>query len=52
MLIEDYRLDKQIAEKICSKAYTEGHSGGYYEILTEAVDYGDFIEEIVSVLKR
>lgn len=53
MLIEEYAINdnKAIADKIVSIAYTEGHSGGMYEILNEAMTYADFVEDILKIVK-
>ena len=51
MLVTEYGIpNKAIADKIVSKACEEGHSSGRYEILNYAIDYADFVEDILKLL--
>jgi len=45
----DIKDNKQIAEKIFSKAYEDGHSNGYYEVFSQATDIGSFVEDILRL---
>lgn len=50
-LLENYRINKnqKIAERIFSKAYDDGHSGGYGEVLTHAEEIADLIEDVLAM---
>lgn len=50
-LIEEYGFNKEMASKVFYKAYEDGHSCGYSEVLTYAMDYGEFVDEVIKLKK-
>jgi hypothetical protein len=47
-IIEDTKLQQDKAEIIFTKAYDDGHSEGYRNVVSEACDLCDFIYEVMK----
>ena len=46
-IMNDTNFPRAKAEMICSKAYDTGHSGGYYEVASDAMELADFVYDFV-----
>lgn len=51
-LQSEFDLKPKVADAVYAKAREEGHSGGFFEILSKANDYGSFVEIILSLSKK
>lgn len=50
-IMNDYRFSEEIAQKVFSIAYREGHSSGRYEFLNWVETFGDFASDILNTKK-
>lgn len=49
-LEEEYGFNQKTIQLVFSKAYEDGHSSGYEEIISYAVDYAEFVSDILNSL--
>lgn len=47
-LVEDYNINKAMAEKVYEYAWEDGHSGGYYEVVIYAEKYAELVDDCIS----
>lgn len=48
-LVEDYDITYSMAERVYEYAWEDGHSGGYYEVVTHAVKYAELVEDCLKM---
>ena len=48
-LMEDYSINRAMAEKVYERAWDDGHSGGYYEVVIYAERYVELIEDCLKL---
>ena len=48
-LVEDYNINKAMAEKVYEYAWEDGHSSGYYEVVTYAMNYAELVENCLKM---
>ena len=46
---EDYNINKAMAEKVYKYAWEDGHSSGYYEVVTYAIKYAELVEDCLKM---
>ena len=46
-IMNDTGFSYEKAEMIYSKAYDTGHSGGYYEVVSDAIEIADFVYDFI-----
>lgn len=51
-LSSEFGLPPKVVNAVFTKASEEGHPGGFFEILSEANDYGSFAEDVISLSKK
>ncbi len=47
-LRDEWGFTEQVAIAVYGKAYEEGHSGGFYEILAEAQCFAEFADKVID----
>lgn len=48
-LVEDYNINKAMAEKVYEYAWEDGHSSSYYEVVIYAEKYAGLIEDCLKM---
>ena len=48
-LVEDYNITYSMAGKVYEYAWEDGHSGGYYEVVTYAMKYAELVEDCLKM---
>lgn len=48
---EDFDMDKKVFDIVWRKAYEKGHSDGYEEVIIEAEDLYDFVNDIIGAME-
>lgn len=52
VLKEEYSFTNEVAKKVFYKAWQDGHSSGYYSVVSEAEDIAEFVSEIMELNKK
>ena len=47
----DFGMDKKVFDIVWQRAYEKGHSGGYEEVIVEAGDLFEFVNDIIGAMK-
>ena len=47
----DFGMDKKVFDIVWQRAYEKGHSGGYEEVIIEAEDLFEFVNDLMKVMK-
>lgn len=51
-LKDEFNFNESVARKVYKEAWSGGHSGGYNEVLSDAVEISDWVSEILKSYKE